>query len=38
MHTASYSGGLTAEQFLFYETKIVSGMYVQEKTIEEIIG
>jgi hypothetical protein len=37
MNTAPYNGSLTAEQFLFYEMKIVSGMYIEGKTIDEII-
>lgn len=32
-----YNGGLTAEQFLFYEIKIVSKQYLEGKTIDEII-
>ena len=32
-----YKGGLTAEQFLFYEIKIVSKKYLEGKTIDEII-
>ena len=32
-----YNGGLTAEQFLFYEMRIVSKMYVQGKSLEEIL-
>jgi len=32
-----YSGGLTAEQFLFYEMRIVSSQYLGGKPIEEII-
>lgn len=32
-----YSGGLTAEQFLFYEMRIVSKLYLEGKPIEEII-
>ena len=32
-----YNGTLTAEQFLFYEMRIVSKQYLEGKTIEEII-
>jgi len=32
-----YNGGLTAEQFLFYEMRIVSKMYTQGKPLEEIL-
>ena len=32
-----YNGGLTAEQFLFYEIKIVSKQYLEGKSIDEII-
>jgi hypothetical protein len=32
-----YNGGLTAEQFLFYEIRIVSKQYLEGKSIEEII-
>jgi hypothetical protein len=32
-----YNAALTAEQFLFYEMRIVSRLYVQGKTVEEII-
>lgn len=35
--TMPYSGGLTAEQFLFYEMRIVSKQYLEGKPIEEII-
>jgi len=35
--TNLYNGGLTAEQFLFYEMRIVSKMYVQGKSLEEIL-
>jgi len=38
MDTATqYNGGLTAEQFLFYEIQIVSKLYTQGKSIDEII-
>lgn len=33
-----YNGTLTAEQFLFYEIRIVSKQYLEDKTIEEIIA
>jgi hypothetical protein len=33
-----YNGTLTAEQFLFYEMRIVSKHYLEKKTIEEIIA
>ena len=33
-----YNGTLTAEQFLFYEMRIVSKQYLKNKTIEEIIA
>lgn len=32
-----YNGTLTAEQFLFYEMRIVSKQYLKDKPIEEII-
>lgn len=32
-----YNGGLTAEQFLFYEIRIVSKQYIDGKSIDEII-
>ena len=32
-----YNGTLTAEQFLFYEMRIVSKQYLEKKSIEEII-
>lgn len=34
----SYNGTLTAEQFLFYEMRIVSKQYLEDKPIEEIIA
>ena len=34
----SYNGSLTAEQFLFYEMRIVSKQYLENKSIEEIIA
>lgn len=33
----AYKGSLTAEQFLFYEIRIVSGFYLDGKELEEII-
>ena len=33
-----YNGTLTAEQFLFYEMRIVSKQYFENKSIEEIIA
>ena len=33
-----YNGGLTAEQFLFYEIRIVSKLYLHGKPIEEAIA
>lgn len=35
--TKPYNGGLTAEQFLFYEIRIVSKQYLEGKSIDEII-
>jgi len=32
-----YNGGLTAEQFLFYEIRIVSKQYLEGKAIDDII-
>ena len=32
-----YNGTLTAEQFLFYEMRIVSKQYLEQRSIEEII-
>lgn len=32
-----YNGGLTAEQFLFYEMRIVSKQFLEGKTVEETI-
>lgn len=34
---AKYNGGLTAEQFLFYEIRIVSKLYLEGKSIDEIV-
>lgn len=33
-----YNGTLTAEQFLFYEMRIVSKQYLEDKPVEEIIA
>ncbi len=33
-----YNGGLTAEQFLFYEMRIVSKQYLEGKPIEDIVA
>jgi len=33
-----YNGGLTAEQFLFYEIRIVAKQYLEGKSVEEIIA
>jgi len=33
-----YNGTLTAEQFLFYEMRIVSKQYLENKSIEEIVA
>ena len=35
--TTPYNGALTAEQFLFYEIRIVAKLYLEEKSIDEII-
>lgn len=35
--TIPYNGGLTAEQFLFYEIRIVSKQYLEGKSLNEII-
>ena len=35
--TNKYNGGLTSEQFLFYEMRIVSSMFRQGKSFEEIL-
>ena len=35
--TMPYNGGLTAEQFLFYEIRIVAKLYLDGKSIDEII-
>ena len=33
-----YNGCLTAEQFLFYEMRIVSKQYLENKSVEDVIG
>jgi hypothetical protein len=35
--TTKYNGGLTAEQFLFYEMRIASKLYTQGKSLDEIL-
>ena len=35
--TMPYNGALTAEQFLFYEIRIVAKKYLEQKSIDEII-
>ena len=35
--TTPYNGALTAEQFLFYEIRIVAKLYLDGKSIDEII-
>ena len=35
--TMPYNGGLTAEQFLFYEIRIVAKQYLEGKSLDEII-
>lgn len=35
MNTATYSGSLTAEQFLFYEIRITSKLYIQGISVDE---
>jgi hypothetical protein len=35
--TMPYNGGLTAEQFLFYEIRIAAKLYAEGKTVDEII-
>ena len=37
MNEQKYNGGLTAEQFLFYEIRIVAKQYLEGKKVEEII-
>lgn len=37
MNTATYSGGLTAEQFLFYEIRIASKLYIQGVSVDNAI-
>ncbi len=36
--TQKYNGGLTSEQFLFYEIRIASKFYLDGKTVEEAIA
>lgn len=38
MNTTPYSGSLTAEQFLFYEIRIASKLYIQGIRIDEAIS
>ena len=38
MNTAPYSGSLTAEQFLFYEIRIASKLYIQGIRVDEAIS
>ena len=38
IQTQKYNGGLTREQFLFYEIRIASRFYLDEKTAEEAIS
>lgn len=38
MPTTKYNGGLTAEQFLFYEIRIASRLYLAGKTVDESIS
>ena len=38
MNTAPYSGSLTAEQFLFYEIRIASKLYMQGIRLDEAIS
>lgn len=37
-HLTTYNGGLTAEQFLFYEMRITSKMYLDGLTVEEAVN
>ena len=37
IQTQKYNGGLTREQFLFYEIRIAAGFYLDGKTVEEAI-
>ena len=36
-NSLQYNGGLTAEQFLFYEIRIVAKLYALDKPVEEIV-
>lgn len=38
MNDQKYNGGLTAEQFLFYEIRIVAKQYLAGQTVQEIIS
>ena len=38
MNTTPYSGSLTAEQFLFYEIRIASKLYMQGIRVDEAIS
>ncbi|WP_346011455.1 DUF1819 family protein [Pseudoflavonifractor capillosus] len=38
MNTTPYSGSLTAEQFLFYEMRIASKLYIQGVSIDEAVS
>ncbi len=38
MNTAPYSGSLTAEQFLFYEMRIASKLYIQGIQVDEAVS
>lgn len=38
IQTQKYNGGLTREQFLFYEIRIAARFYLDEKTVEEAIS
>ena len=38
MNTTPYSGSLTAEQFLFYEIRIASKLYIQGVRVDEAIS
>ena len=38
MNTTPYSGSLTAEQFLFYEIRIASKLYIQGVSVDAAIS
>ncbi len=38
IQTQKYNGGLTREQFLFYEIRIAARFYLEEKTVEEALS